>query len=127
MSAEILGYVVLAIGLARSSGPASATSTGSTSTSGSTFTGRSTSGQHLPGGLIDQIPFWDRGAQRLYSTLLAPLWGPLPTSTAYTSAHVLNVVLLVSAIVPTALLARRVIDAPRLRVLAVALGLRSRG
>ena len=37
-------------------------------------------------------------------------------------SHVLNVLLLVSAIVPTALLARSVIDAPALRVLAVALG-----
>ena len=78
--------------------------------------------EHLPGSLVGDIPFWDRGLQRLYSTLLAPLWGPLPTSTAYTSAHVLNVILLVSAIVPTALLARLVIDSPVLRVLAVALG-----
>jgi hypothetical protein len=76
---------------------------------------------HLPGSLTGQIPLWDRGPQRLYSTLLAPLWGTLPTSTAYTSAHLLNVVLLVSAIVPAALLARRVIDPPALRVLAVAL------
>ena len=105
-----------------SSGRASATSTASTSTNGSTFTASEYIWDHLPGGLVDQIPFWDRGAQRLYSTLLAPLWGPLPTSTAYTSAHVLNVILLVSAIVPTALLARLVIDAPALRVLAVALG-----
>ena len=76
---------------------------------------------HLPGSLIGEIPLWDRGPQRLYSTLLAPLWGALPPSTAYTSAHLLNVLLLVSALVPTALLARRVIDSAALRVLAVAL------
>jgi hypothetical protein len=76
---------------------------------------------HLPGSLTAEIPFWNRGPQRLYSTLLAPLWGALPTSAAYTWSHVLNVVLLVSAIVPIALLARLIIDSAALRVLAVAL------
>src|SRR5687768_3350294 len=39
---------------------------------------------HLPGGLIGAIPNWDRGPQRLYSTLMAPFWGPLSASTAFT-------------------------------------------
>lgn len=78
--------------------------------------------EHLPGGLVESIPEWNRGPQRLYSTLLALTWGPFSPSTAYTLSHILNVVLLVSAIVPTALLARRTIDQPLLRVLAVALG-----
>jgi hypothetical protein len=77
--------------------------------------------QHLPGALVGDIPFWDRGAQRLYSAVLGPFWGELPTSTAYTATHVLNVLLLVSAIAPAALLARRLIDSALLRVLAVAL------
>jgi hypothetical protein len=76
---------------------------------------------HFPASLTAEIPFWDRGPQRLYSTLLAPLWGALPASTGYTWAHVLNVVLLVSAIVPAALFARLVIDSAALRVLAVGL------
>jgi hypothetical protein len=78
--------------------------------------------EHLPGGLVESIPEWNRGPQRLYSTLLALTWGPFSPSTAFTLSHILNVVLLVSAIVPTALLARRTIEAPLLRVLAVALG-----
>jgi Dolichyl-phosphate-mannose-protein mannosyltransferase len=78
--------------------------------------------ENLPGGLVETIPEWTRGPQRLYSTVLALAWGPFSASTAYTLSHILNVVLLVSAIVPTALLARRTIDAPLLRVLAVALG-----
>ena len=77
---------------------------------------------HLPGGLVESIPEWNRGPQRLYSTLLALMWGPLSPSPAYTLSHVVNVLLLVSAIVPAALLARRLIDVPLLRVLAVALG-----
>ena len=83
---------------------------------------RSTCGSTSPGASSTRSRSGTVVLQRLYSTLLAPLWGPLPTSTAYTAAHVLNVSLLVSAIVPTALLARRVIDSPALRVLAVALG-----
>ena len=78
--------------------------------------------ENLPGGLVEGIPQWNRGPQRLYSTLLALTWGPFSPSTAYTLSHILNVVLLVSAIVPTTLLARRIIDVPLLRVLAVALG-----
>ena len=35
---------------------------------------------HLPSGLIGGIPGWDRGPQRLYSTMLAPFWGTLSTS-----------------------------------------------
>ena len=76
---------------------------------------------NLPGGLISGIPYWDRGPQRLYSTLLAPIWGPFGSSTAFTLSHFLNVLLLTSAIVPAALLARRVIAHPALRVLGVAL------
>jgi hypothetical protein len=79
--------------------------------------------EHFPGGLVETIPEWNRGPQRLYSTLLALMWGPFSPSTAFTLSHLLNVLLLVSAIVPTALLARRIIDAPVLRVLAVVLGL----
>jgi hypothetical protein len=78
--------------------------------------------ENLPGGLVETIPEWNRGPQRLYSTLLAFTWGPFSTSTAFTLSHLLNVGLLVSAVVPTALLARRVIDVPLYRVLAVALG-----
>jgi hypothetical protein len=76
---------------------------------------------NLPGGLIGGIPGWDRGPQRLYSTLMAPFWGPLSASTAFTLVHFMNVLLLTSTIVPAALLARRVIDAPVLRVLGVGL------
>jgi len=78
---------------------------------------------HLPGALWGAIPFWDRGAQRLYSALMSPFWGTLSTSTAYTAMHVVNVALLVSAIAPAALLARRVLDSPLLRLLAVALAI----
>ena len=78
--------------------------------------------ENFPGGLVETIPEWNRGPQRLYSTLLALAWGPFSTSTAYTLSHLLNVLLMVSAIVPTVLLARRTIEAPLLRVLAVALG-----
>ena len=76
---------------------------------------------HLPLGPIDQIVGWTRGPQRAYTWLLALSWGPLGPSAAYTVSHVMNVVLLVSAIWPAALLARRVVDSPWLRVLAVAL------
>jgi hypothetical protein len=76
---------------------------------------------HLPGGAVDAIPGWDRGPQRLYMTLLAPAWGLFGTSTAFDISHVLNVVLLSSAVAPAALLARRIIVTPALRVLAVAL------
>ena len=120
--AEILGYLVLAIGLAALLWSRIGDVDGFYLDEWLYVHASQYIWEHLPGGLVDQIPFWERGPQRLYSTLLSPLWGPLPTSTAYTAAHVLNVGLLVSAIVPTALLARRVIDSPALRVLAVALG-----
>jgi hypothetical protein len=122
VSGEIVGYAVLAIGLTALLWSRIGDVDGFYLDEWIYVHGSQYIWEHLPGGLVDQIPFWDRGPQRLYSTLLAPLWGPLPTSTAYTSAHVLNVILLVSAIVPTALLARQVIDSPVLRVLAVALG-----
>src|SRR4051794_12432265 len=64
---------------------------------------------HLPGGLIGGIPLWDRGPQRIYSTLIAPFWGLSSTSTAFTLSHLLNVLLLSSAVAPAALFARRVI------------------
>jgi hypothetical protein len=80
--------------------------------------------KHLPGGLVDRIPLWDRGVQRAYSTLLAPFVGLFGRSTAFTDAHVLNVLLLSGGSVPAAaLLARRVIAAPALRVLAVGLAI----
>jgi hypothetical protein len=76
---------------------------------------------NLPLGPIEQIPGWTRGAQRLYTWLLAPSWGPLAPSAAYTVSHVVNVVLLVSAVWPAALIARRVVESAWLRLLAVAL------
>ena len=79
--------------------------------------------QDFPGALTGTIPFWDRGVQRLYSAVLAPFWGTLPTSTAYTATHLLNTALLVSAVAPLALFARRVIDSPLLRLLAVSLAI----
>ena len=76
----------------------------------------------LPGGLVETIPLWQRGVQRAYSTLLAPFFGLSGRSTAFTAGHVLNVLLLSVAAVPAvALLARRVVTAPLLRVLAVGL------
>ena len=78
---------------------------------------------NFPGGLVGTIPFWDRGVQRLYSAVLAPFWGTLHTSDAYTITHLLNTALLVSAIAPLALLARRLIDSVPLRLLAVALAI----
>lgn len=119
--AELAGYAVLAIGLAALLWSRIGDVDGFYLDEWIYVHGSEYIWDHLPGGLIDPIPLWDRGPQRLYSTLIAPLWGGLSTSTAYTSAHVLNVVLLVSAIVPLALLARRLIDSPVLRVLAVAL------
>jgi hypothetical protein len=78
--------------------------------------------KHLPGGLVTSIPGWDRGVQRAYSTLLAPLVGSMGRSSAYTAGHVVNVLLLAVATVPAAaLLARRVIASPVIRVLAVGL------
>jgi hypothetical protein len=76
---------------------------------------------NLPLGPIEQIPGWTRGAQRLYTLLLASSWGPLAPSAAYTVSHFINVVLLVSAVWPAALIARRVVESAWLRVLAVAL------
>jgi hypothetical protein len=75
----------------------------------------------LPLGPVDQIPGWTRGPQRLYTWLLMLWWGPLGTPAAYTASHVMNVFLLVSGVWPAALIARRVIESPWLRVLAVAL------
>jgi hypothetical protein len=84
--------------------------------------GAQTIWNHLPAGLVDGIPGWDRGVQRGYSTLLSPLEGLLGRSAAFTAGHVLNVLLLSVASVPAvAQLARRVIVAPGLRVLAVGL------
>ena len=76
---------------------------------------------HLPLGPVQEIPLWTRGPQRLYTVLLAPLWGPFGTQTAYPVSHLVNAVLLASAVAPAALLARRLIASPALRVLAVAL------
>ncbi|MGH2745593.1 MAG: hypothetical protein ACRDN8_24495, partial [Thermoleophilaceae bacterium] len=53
--------------------------------------------------------------------LLSITWGPFSPSTAYTLSHIIGVVLLTSSVVPAALLARRVIEAPLLRILAVVL------
>lgn len=75
----------------------------------------------FPGAVSGEIPNWTRGLQRLYSLLLAPLWGLFTTPTAYTLSHVLNALMLVSTVVPAALLARRIVERPALRVLAVAL------
>jgi hypothetical protein len=41
--------------------------------------------RHLPGGLVQPIPLWNRGPQRAYSTLLAPFVGPSGRSTAFTA------------------------------------------
>jgi len=77
---------------------------------------------HLPGGLVTSIPGWDRGVQRAYSTLLAPLVGTMGRSSAYTAGHVVNVLLLAGATMPAAaLLARRVVASPAIRVLGVGL------
>ena len=80
-------------------------------------------GDHAPGAIWGDIPYWTRGAQRLYSILLAPIWVTLPTSPAYTVSHLFNVALIASAVVPAALLARQVVESPVLRVLAVALAI----
>lgn len=76
---------------------------------------------NLPLGPIEQIPNWTRGPQRLYTWVLALFWGPLGPSTAFSVSHVMNVLLLVSAVWPAALIARRTVEAPALRVLAVGL------
>jgi hypothetical protein len=78
--------------------------------------------RHLPGGVIESIPGWNRSVQRAYSTLLAPFVGLSGRSTAFTAGHVLNVLLLsVATVPPVVLFARRAIAAPVLRVLAVGL------
>ncbi len=77
-------------------------------------------GQHLPGALYGDIPFWTRGAQRLYPTVLSPLFANLDASTAATAGHLLSALLLASTVIPAALLARRIIASPLLRVLGVA-------
>lgn len=76
---------------------------------------------HFPGAVLGTIPEWNRGPQRGYSLLLAGPWSTLSSSTAFTLTHLMNVVLLVSGVIPTALFARRVIATPLLRVLAVTL------
>lgn len=118
---ELVGYAILAIGLAALLWSRIGDVDGFYLDEWIYVHGAEYMWQHFPGALAGDIPFWDRGAQRLYSALLGPFWGELPASTAFTSTHVLNVLLLVSAIVPTALLARRLVDSAALRVLAVAL------
>lgn len=78
--------------------------------------------EHFPVAILGTIPEWNRGPQRLYSTLLAPATGLLDARAAYTAGLAINVALLSSTVIPLALLARRVIASPALRVLAVALG-----
>ena len=78
--------------------------------------------EHFPTAILGTIPEWNRGPQRLYSILLAPATGLLSARGAYTAGLALNVALLSSTVIPLALLARRVIASPALRVLAVALG-----
>lgn len=77
--------------------------------------------EHLPLGPLQEIPGWTRGPQRLYTILLAGLWGPFAPPTAFALSHVLNAVLLASSVVPVALLARRVVQARALRIVAVGL------
>ena len=77
---------------------------------------------HLPGALLGEIPEWNRGPQRLYSILLSPVNGLFGARDAFVIGHLINVALLASTVVPLALMARRVIASPALRVLAVALG-----
>ena len=77
---------------------------------------------HLPGAFLGEIPEWNRGPQRLYSLLLAPVNGLFGARDAFVIGHLVNVALLASTVVPLALMARRVIASPWLRVLAVALG-----
>lgn len=76
---------------------------------------------HFPGAVLGGIPEWNRGPQRAYSVLLAGPWSVFGTSTAFTLTHLMNVLLLVSGVIPAALFARRVIATPLLRVLAVTL------
>jgi hypothetical protein len=77
--------------------------------------------QHAPGAAWGDIPNWTRGAQRMYPFVLAPAWGLLGASPAYTVSHLINVALLTSSVIPAALLARRLVDGALLRVLAVGL------
>jgi hypothetical protein len=70
----------------------------------------------------EAIPHWTRGPQRLYPLLLGVPYALGGTSTAFSAAHVVNVLLMASAVAPAALLARRLIEHPGLRVLAVTLG-----
>ena len=109
-AAEVLGYVVLAVALGAFLWSRIGDVDGFYLDEWIYVHGAEYIWAHLPGSLWGTIPFWDRGAQRLYSTLMGPFWGTLSTSTAYTAMHVVNVALLVSAIAPAALLARRVID-----------------
>jgi hypothetical protein len=77
---------------------------------------------HFPGAFLGTIPEWNRGPQRLYSLLLSPVNGLFGARDAFVIGHLVNVALLASTVVPLALMARRVIASPALRVLAVALG-----
>src|SRR3954451_5624581 len=77
--------------------------------------------RHFPGAILGTIPEWNRGPQRAYSLLLAGPWSTFGTSRAFTLTHLMNVLLLVSGVIPAALFARRVIATPLLRVLAVTL------
>jgi len=120
---EVLGYIVLAIGLGLFLWSRIGDVDGFYLDEWIYVHGAEYMWAHLPGSLWGTIPFWDRGAQRLYSALMGPFWGTLSTSTAYTVMHLVNVALLVSAIAPAALLARRVLDSPLLRLLAVALAI----
>src|SRR4051794_8932875 len=78
---------------------------------------------HFPGAVLGAIPEWNRGPQRAYSLLLAGPWSTFGTSTAFTLTHLMNVLLLVSGVIPAALFARGVIATPRLGVLAVTLAI----
>jgi hypothetical protein len=63
-------------------------------------------------------------ANQLYPLLLAPVYGPLPSPDAFRAAHVLNAVMMASAVAPAYLLARELLDrawAFAVAVLSVAL------
>lgn len=120
-AAEVVGYVVLAIALGAFLWSRIGEVDGFYLDEWAYVHGGEYIWTHLPGSLWGTIPFWDRGAQRLYSTLMGPFWSTLSTSTAFTVLHVVNVALLVSAIAPAALIARRLLESPLLRLLAAAL------
>jgi hypothetical protein len=122
VSLELVGYVLLAVGLAVLLWSQLRNVDGFFLDEWIYVHGSQYIWENLPGGVVETIPGWTRGPQRLYSTLLAFTWGPFSAPTAFTLSHIVNVMLLVSAIAPAALLARRVIDRPLYRILAVALG-----